>query len=175
MQELSFTMTQSKNISEKLVLGSASTDNPISQYYMNYEIYVRDIDHNKTDVTLKFNSVGNDYRLPFVDLEFLPNNLFDRKILDGMIDIGLEIIHPLDSRLLLTSKSDWVGTSYWEMGPKSAGTSFTQEFSLDYGIINDLTLKTFYRYYLVPSRLDMFGSAVPEVSDLVGIGLNYRF
>jgi len=55
------------------------------------------------------------------------------------------------------------------------GSSFTQELSFDYLINRDFTFNSFYRYYFVPSKIDQFSGAVPEISDLVGLGLIYRF
>jgi len=174
-QEISFLMVQGKGLSEKLMLGSASTDNPNSQYYLNYEVYMKDVFNSGTSINFFFNSVGKNYRLPFEALEFVPNNLFSRKILDGTMDIGLEIIVPLSEKLTLSSRSDLVTDSSGIIGRRVPGSSYTHEFSLDYSIFNDLSLDSFYRYYFVPSKIDQFSSAVPEMSDLIGLGLIYRF
>jgi hypothetical protein len=152
-----------------------STDHPISQFYLNFELYLKDITENSTDLNLKFNSVGADYRLPFEALEFVSNNLFSRRILDGTMDIGLEMIQPLSRATTLKSRSDWMADHHGKMGKDILGSSFTTELSLDHKLTQDLSMNTFYRYYFVPSRIDQFGTAVPEASDLIGISLMYKF
>lgn len=174
-QELSFRTTQNDNLSEKLMFGAASSDSPKSQFYLNLELYLKNIYGKGTDVNFKFNSVGTDYRLPFEDLEFVPLNLFNKKILDGTVDMGLEIIRPFAGRFVFISRSEWVGNSSWKMAGDIPGSSFTQELSLDYSIRRDFILNSFYRYYHVPSKIGQFNVPVPEFSDIFGIGLTYRF
>ena len=175
LNEISFYMLQGSDISEKLSLGMSSLDDPYSRFFMNFEFYLKNLNGNGTDLNFKFNSVGVDYRPPFVELEFIPTNIFSRKIQDGSVDIALEVIHPLSRSLVLKSRSDWVGDSWWSMGRNFPGSSFTQELSFDYFINKDFILNAFYKYYYVPSRIAQFSVAVPEVSDLLGIGLNYKF
>ena len=174
-QELSFLMTQSKDMSEKLLIGAAATDHPKSQFYLNFELYLKNLYDRGINLNFLLNSVGLDYRLPFEDLEFTPLNLFDRKILDGTVDIGLEITAPMSSSTTFKSRSELVTDNFGKIDRNAPGTSFTQEFSMDYMISRDLQLNSFYRYYFVPSKLGQFSVAVPELSDLVGFGLVYRF
>lgn len=174
-EELSVLMVQSKDISGKLLIGSASTDHPNSQYYLNFEVYAKNLLNKGSSVNFIFHSVGMDYRMPFDALEFIPTNLFSRKVSDGTLDIELEVMIPLSSTLTLKSKSDAVTDNFGEIDRDAPGSSFTQEFSFDYLMSKDLTLNSFYRYYFVPSKIDQFSNAVPEISDLVGIGLIYRF
>jgi len=175
LNEISLYMLQGSDISEKLSLGMSSLDDPNSRFFMNFELYLRNLIGNGTDINFKLNSVGVGYRLPFVGLEFIPTDIFSRKILDGAVDVALEVIQPLSNSLILKSRSDWVGNSWWQMGRDIPGSSFTQELSFDYYINKDLILNTFYKYYYVPSRIAQFSLSVPEVSDLLGIGLNYKF
>jgi S-layer homology domain len=174
-QELSFLMTQSNELSEKVLFGAASTDHPKSQFYLNFEMYLKNLYGRGINVNFLFNSVGMDYRLPFDALEFTPLNLFDRKILDGTLDTGLEITAPLAQYLTLRSRSELVTDNFGKIDRDVPGSSFTQELSLDYLISTDLSLNYFYRYYFVPSKIAQFSVAVPEASDLVGLGLVYRF
>jgi hypothetical protein len=95
--------------------------------------------------------------------------------MDGMMDGALVVYHPLFSRFMLVSTSDWRANYRGEMGKAVPGSSFTQELSLDYNAIENLTLRTFYRYYSVPSRIDEYGGAVPEVSDCLGFGALFSF
>lgn len=174
-EELAFYITPSDSFSHKLLLGSSSSDSPITQYYLNYEFYLNDLMSKGTDMNFIFHSVGTDYRLPFEKLEFLPLDLFNRKILDGTMDIALQVFHPINNRFMLISTSDWIADSRGKMGSDVPGSSFTQELSLNYNASENLKLNTFYRYYFVPSRLDQFLTAVPEVSDCLGFGADYSF
>jgi hypothetical protein len=174
-QELSLLMTQGKELSEKILVGASSTDHPKSQFYLNFELYLKNLYGRGINLNFLFNSVGMDYRLPFEELEFTPLNLFSRKILDGTVDVGLEITVPLSSNLMLKSKSELVTDNFGKIDRNVPGSSYTQELSLDYLINRDFTFKSFYRYYFVPSKIAQFSLAVPEMSDLVGLSLVYRF
>lgn len=173
-QEISLAAKQG-SMSEKLLFGASGTDHPMSQFYLNFECYLKDFMDKGTDVSFLFNSVGDDYRMPFEEFEFMPNNLFNRRIFDGTTDIGLMVARPISENFKLTSRSEWVGNSRWEMSKNVPGASFTQEFLFEYLIQKDLIISTYYRYYHVPSRIGQFGIAVPEFSDLLGIGLKYQF
>ncbi|MFH1709860.1 MAG: hypothetical protein ABH860_02165 [bacterium] len=174
-QEICLLMSQGERLSEKLLIGAASTDHPNSQYYLNCEVYIKDFYQSGTNINFFFHSVGMDYRLPFEALEFVPLNLFSRKILDGTMDIGLEISSPISKDLTLKSRSDLVTDNFGKIDRDVPGSSFTQELSLDCLIHRDLMFSSFYRYYFVPSKIDQFSGTVPEISDLVGFGLMYRF
>jgi len=174
-QELSLQFNQGDKLSEKLVMGASSNDHPLSQFYLAFELYMKNVSDTGTDINLKFNSVGEDYRLPFEKNEFVPLNLFNKKILDGTMDIALELTQPFAERYTLKSRSDWVGSSRGKLGKDVPGSSFTQEISIDYRIYANFTFGVFYRYYFVPSRIAQFSVVVPETSDLFGIGLNYEF
>ena len=105
----------------------------------------------------------------------MPINIFSKKIHDGTVDIGLEISKPLNDHWTILSRSDWVGDHLLKMGKNIAGSSFTQEFSFNYTVTRDFILNVYYRYYYVPSKVDIFNLPVPEVTDLVGIGIKYGF
>lgn len=175
IQEVSLSMAQNPVFSEKIMIGMSSADHPLSRYFLNFEAYIKNLNDRGTNINFKFNSAGVDYRLPFEQLEFTPLNLFDKKTLDGTIDIGLEVIQPLSKQLIFTSKFDWVGSSQWEMAKNVPGASYTEEHSFDYSFGRDLILNIFYRYYQVPSRINQFSATVPEVSDMLGAGLIYKF
>ena len=174
-QELSLLMAQSKDVSEKILIGSGSTDHPNSQYYLNFELYLKNLFNRGAGLNLYFNSVGTDYRQGLDSLEFLPLNLFNRKILDGTMDLGMELTVPLTDKIIFKKKLELVTDSLCRIDRDAPGTSYTQELSLAFLISNDLTLNTFYRYYFVPSKLDQFSNPVPEESDLFGLGLTCRF
>ncbi len=174
-QELSLFMRQSRTISEKILVGSSSTDHPDSQYYLNFELYLRDLFGKGMDVNFLFNSVGMNYRLPFDALEFTPLNLFNRKILDGTIDTGLEVSLPLADDLTFKSRSELVTDNFWKIDRDVPGSSFTHEISFERLISRNFAFNFYYRYYFVPSRVGQFAAAVPEESDLIGLGLIYRF
>lgn len=174
-QELSFLFVQGREISEKLLLGSGSTDHPNSQYYLNFEVYAKNFLSKGVNANFIFHSVGMNYRQSFDGLEFISNNLFSRKVLDGTLDLGLEVTAPLSNDLTLKSRSDLVTDNFGKLDRNVPGSSFTQELAFDYSISKDLTFNSFYRYYFVPSRIDQFSGIVPEASDLIGAGFIYRF
>ena len=174
-QEISFLMIQSKDLSEQLLVGSGSTDHPDSQYYLNFEVYAKNLYKKGISVNFIFHSVGMNYRQPFDGLEFISTNLFSRKILDGTMDIGLEVTVPLSKSLTLKSRSDVVTDNIGKIDRDVPGSSYTQELSFDQLVNKDLSFNAFYRYYFVPSRKDQFFVTVPEASDLIGLGLVYRF
>ena len=171
-EELSFTGRLSDSFSQKILFGLSGTDTFNNNYYLNYELH---LSSGSDSADLLFNSVGSNYRLPFEDLEFVPLNLFDRKILDDTVDIGLRLARGFSGGHVLASRTEYVMSSGWKMGRDFPGSSFTQEISFDYRLQRDINLRLYYRYYYVPSRIAQFGTVVPEVSDLFGIGLNYRF
>ena len=174
-QELSLLMAQSKDVSEKILIGSGSTDHPNSQYYLNFELYLKNLFNRGAGLNLYFNSVGTDYRQGMDSLEFLPYNLFNRKILDGTIDMGMEFSAPLTDKIIFKKKIELVTDTLYKIDRDTPGASYTQELSLDFLINHDLTLNAFYRYYFVPSKIDQFSNQVPEESDLFGLGLTCRF
>jgi hypothetical protein len=174
-QEISFLMTQSKEISEKLLVGSGSTDHPDSQYYLNFETYAKNLFNKGINLTLIFHSVGMNYRQPFDALEFISTNLFSRKVLDGTLDIGLEVAIPLSNSLTFKSRSDVVTDNFGKIDKDVPGSSYTQELSFDQMVNKDLSFNAFYRYYFVPSKTDQFSVTVPEASDLIGLSLIFRF
>ena len=174
-QEISFLMTQSKELSEKLLVGSGSTDHPDSQYYLNFETYAKNLFNKGISVNFIFHSVGMNYRQPFDALEFISTNLFSRKVLDGTLDIGLEVAVPLSNSLTFKSKSDVVTDNFGKIDQDVPGSSYTQELSFDQLVNKELSFNAFYRYYFVPSMKDQFSVTVPEDSDLIGLGLVYRF
>ncbi len=174
-EELSVFMALNRFFSHKMVLAMSSSPTPGSLYYFNYAFYLKDFNANGVDINFIFHSVGADYRNPFEKYEFLPLDVFKRKILDGTMDAALEVYHPLAGRFMLISRSDWIADSRGRMGTDTPGSSFTQELSLDYNASDNLNLNVFYRYYAVPSRLDQFLAAVPEVSDCLGFGTSYSF
>ena len=174
-QELSLLMAQSKDVSEKILIGAASTDNPNSEFYLNFELYLKDLFNRGANLSLYFNSVGTDYRPGLDSLEFLPLNLFNRKILDGTIDLGMEFSAPFTDRLTFKNKIELVTDTLYKIDSDAPGTSYTHELSLDLQVNNYLTLDAFYRYYFVPSKLDQFSNSVPAESDLLGVGMTCRF
>lgn len=174
-QEISLLMKQNDSVSEKVLVGSSSNDSPNSQYYLNFELYLKDLFNIGASTNLYFNSVGMDYRQGLDSLEFTPLNLFNRKILDGTIDLGMEFSAPLTDKLTFKNKMELVTDTLYRIDRDAPGTSYTHEFSLDLQVNNDLTFNTFYRYYFVPSKLDQFSNAVPEESDILGFGLKFEF
>jgi hypothetical protein len=174
-QEISFLMIQSKDLSEKLLVGSGSTDHPDSQYYLNFETYAKNLFNKGISMNFIFHSVGMNYRQPFDALEFVSTNLFSRKVLDGTMDIGFEVAVPLSDSLTFKSKSAVVTDNFGKIDSDVPGSSYTQELSFNQSINRDLSFSTFYRYYFVPSMKDQFSVTVPEASDLIGFGFVYRF
>ncbi len=173
--ELALNMMPHPNILQKLLIGWSSVYMSSAQYYLDYELYLRNINESGTALGFQFHSVGVDYRLPFEELEFIALNMFDKKIFDGTVDIGLEVAQPLSRDTTMRIKTDWVGDSQWRMGTNVPGASFTQELSFDQKLAKDLTLNAFYRYFYVPSRLNSYLIEVPDYSDLLGLALLYRF
>ena len=174
-EEISLALSQGKNTLQKLILGMSAAKDEGSRYFFNLELYFKKLNESGTDLNFMFNSVGRDYRYPFEELEFVPLNLFNKKILDGTVDIGLEIVQPISNSTTLKSRSDWVGDSRLKMGKDIPGSSFTQEISMDHKIYEDFFLNAFYRYYHVPSMITQYAVPVSEFSDLIGLGLTYNF
>lgn len=174
-QEIKFTSAPINGAKQQVMLGASSAHVSASQYFMNYELELPDIDNSGTALAFRFNSAGKDYRLPFEDLEFTPLNIFNKRIFDGTNDLALEISKPVANGVILISRTDSVFDSLGKNDRTTPGTSFTQEFGIIHQIRNDLTMNTFYRYFFIPSRIDMYGTVLPECSDLIGISLNYKF
>lgn len=53
-QELSLLMTQSKELSEKILFGAASTDHPKSQFYLNFELYLKNLYDRGINTSISF-------------------------------------------------------------------------------------------------------------------------
>jgi hypothetical protein len=75
----------------------------------------------------------------------------------------------------LKNKAELVTDNFWKIDRDVPGSSYTHEISYEYLIRRDFTFNSYYRYYFVPSRIGQFGAAVPEESDLIGLGLTYKF
>jgi hypothetical protein len=171
-EELSLTSRWAENISQKILLACSGAEHFGGNFYLNYELR---LNNNGSKWNFLVNSVGDGYRDPFEELEFVPLNSFNRKILDGTVDIALELEQPITGDLRLKCNTDWVGTTFMKMGRDLPGTSFTTQLSLDYSMWEDLIITTYYRYYYVPSKVAQFGVAVPEYSDVLGLGVKYDF
>jgi hypothetical protein len=173
--ELKTDFISSRAMSGSFTLGASSLNVSAAQYYFGLLLNIADPNNTFAYTKFTVDSAGVDYRLPFEELEFLPLNMFNKKILDGMNDVGLEISQPLSPRLSMKNKVDWTGSYKWKVSAKDPGTSITDELGFYYNFNPDLILDVFYRYYFVPSEVSQFGVTVPEYSDLLGFGLNFRF
>jgi hypothetical protein len=174
-QEIKLISVPVKGVKQQFMLGASSVHVSASQYFMNYELELSDVNGSGSTLAFRFNSAGNDYRMPFEKLEFTPLNIFDKRIFDGTNDIALEISKPLFDGVTLISKTDSVFNSLGNNDKTTPGTSFTQEMGIRHQIRDDLAIETYYRYFFIPSKVDMYGTILPEYSDLIGINVNYRF
>jgi hypothetical protein len=109
------------------------------------------------------------------EYEFVYLNNFNRLILDGTVDVGLKINQKLTDGLSLEWKGDYVTTGDYKYGEAYPGTYLLWQLGLTYNFSTQIGIDTFYRSYSVPSGIAQFSDPVPEVSELVGIGLKCRF
>lgn len=130
-------------------------------------------------IALNINKVGGEYRKYFDKHEFVGLNYFNKYILDGSVDIGIDIFQVLNNFYSVGLKTDAVLASNLKYGKDNPGTSITTELSLLGKISEKASVRGFYRTYAVPSQVSstdpQFAIAVPSLSSLLGIefGLNF--
>ncbi len=126
-----------------------------------------------TSFSLKAHKVGSEYRQPMDKYEFVYLNNFNKLILDGSVDLGLELSRKISDKLKFKLISDLVLASDLKYGADQPGTSLTNEIVLSGGSIN-----VFYRNYFVPSGLSStdptMARPVAKSSDLIGIALELK-
>jgi hypothetical protein len=127
-----------------------------------------------TGLTLTAHKVGSDYRSAIDKYEFIALSNFNKYILDGSVDVGIELSQKINSRLSAKFTADTVLTYDLNYGAAYPGTSQTMEFSVGNELIN-----FFYRTYYVPSGISStdpaIARAVATSSDLTGVYLTLSF
>jgi len=174
--ETGLVFTPSDKMMTNLVLALGSSHNTVSGLYAKFEQKMLDPRKTGTQITLRIDAVGSNYRKENLDkYEFLDVNNFDRLFLDGTIDVGLSLKQKLYREFFLEFKSDWVTDTRLRYGENYPGTYLEWEGALGYSFAKDSNLNLFYRSYNVPSGIAQFADLVPVVSSLVGLSVKCGF
>lgn len=169
-------ITPSKKIKSKLLFGIGSLENPPDGFYYNAELTLADPWETGTSLSFKAHKVGSEYRMVDLDkYEFVYLNLFDRLILDGTADVGLELTQEINPFLSIYIKGDMALTQDFEYGEDYPGTYLILEEGFNYKLTKSINLSLSYRTFEVPSGIDQFEPVMSKSSDLITIGLEYYF
>lgn len=142
-----------------------------SGMYVKFTQQIKNIGDRGTYLTLRLDKVGSKYRVDGLDkYEFVDLNYFSRYILDGSVDLGVNLKQALPNDFVLEWISDYVTDSGYNYGANYPGTYYLWQVNLDKNMGSLLKLSTFYRAYNVPSGIAQFGSSAPSFSDMFGIG-----
>ena len=156
--------------------GMGAFDGNQDNLYVKIYKEIKDPWQKGTYLTLRLDRVGSTYRQTGLDeYEFIELNNFNRYVLDGTVDFGLNLKQYMSKNLAFKFLSDYVTTRNYLYGEDYAGTYLLWQAGLFYQILPRVELKTYYRSYNVPSGVDPFSDPVPVLSGVVGLGLNYSF
>lgn len=159
-----------------VLIGVGSLQQGLSGSYGKIEQSLNDPLKTNTNLRLRFDVVGNNYRSANLDkFELVELNNFNRLIFDGKADLGIAILQLLPRNWALSFKSDWVTGSHLEYGSQYAGTYFEWEGAAIYYLSAGANISLFYRAYNVPSGIGQFSEAVTPASGLVGLSVKYSF
>lgn len=127
-------------------------------------------------VVLRFDRVGSKYGLQDWDVyAFSPVNNFERLILGGTMDFGVEIKQKIWGQCSLEYKSDYVLDENGQYGASYPGTYFLWQLNLSHEFSPAVSASAFYQSYHVPSGVAQFSDSAPLVSHIFGIGFKHAF
>jgi len=151
-------------LSGELLYGIGNTNSASGSYAKAAVTY----SNSNTKLCLNAHKVGSVYRQAIDKYEFISLNNFNKLILDGSVDVGLEFIQKLNNVLKLRFTSDAALASDLKYGTDHPGTSITNELAL-----SSDNISLFYRSYFVPSGVSSADPALAKnistSSDLIGM------
>jgi len=176
LAELGIDFYPEKSWETNLFLSAGSFQDGQSGIYVKLIEKIKDPWKTGTDLVLRFDKVGSQYRIEDLDeYEFVYLNNFSRLILDGTADIGLKLDQRLSDKLSLEWKGDYVTTGDYQYGEAYPETYLLWQLNLSYDFSSKVEISAFYRSYNVPSGTAQFSDPVPKISELLGIGLKCGF
>jgi hypothetical protein len=129
-----------------------------------------------TNLVFRFNKVGNQFRNDdLAELDLIPLNLFDREILDGTCDLGLNVSQQINKIWTANIMSDYVTTGDLKYGQAYAGTYWLWELGLACNFTDTIQGGAHYRAYQVPSGIAQFNDPVPTQSETIVLDLTAAF
>jgi hypothetical protein len=157
-------------LSGELLFGIGNTQSSHGLYakgILNYS-------YLNTNFSIMAHKVGSDYRKTMDKYDFISLNNFNKYVLDGSVDIGLELSQKINSQLKIKFISDAVLTPDFKYGESHPGTSLTNELNIGNDYVN-----VFYRNYFVPSGISSTDPSMARIvsnsSDLIGINLSLQY
>ncbi|OGC03750.1 hypothetical protein A2276_07835 [candidate division WOR-1 bacterium RIFOXYA12_FULL_43_27] len=120
--------------------------------------------------------VGSGFGPAFAKYPFLPLNTFNKYIMDGTCDLGLEYFQPFGNKnISVKILADLVLSGDYKYGKDYPGTSLTSEFNFLISAGKNTVLKLFYQGFFVPSGLNYadptLAVSVPTKTNVVGLGV----
>jgi hypothetical protein len=147
-----------------------------SGLYASFKERISNLWDKGIGVVLRADKVGSNYRLRnFDDNEFIDLNNFNRLVLDGTVDVGLNIEQALGKSVCLTLVGDYVTDGSFHYGKEYPGTYLLWEASVGVKATDGVTVQASYRTYQVPSGIAQFAETVPLLSNVIGVGMMCNF
>lgn len=120
--------------------------------------------------------VGSGFGPSFARHPFLPLNTFNKYIVDGTCDLGLEYLQPFGNKNISAKiLADLVLSGNYKYGKDYPGTSLTTEFDFLVSAGQNTVVKLFYQGFFVPSGLNYadptLAAAVPTKTNVIGLGV----
>jgi len=144
--------------------------------YVKIEGEVNDPWKTGTNLALRLDGVGNNYRTKGLDeFELVNLNFFNRLILDNNLDFGLKLKQQINTAFWLELKSDYVINNNFNYGENYPESYWLGRVTLGYNLSPTSALNLFYQSYNVPSGLAQFNEPVPRVSETMVFSLKSNF
>jgi len=129
-----------------------------------------------TNLVLRLDGVGNNYRIKGLDeFELVNLNFFNRLIVDNNLDFGLKVKQQINAGFWLELKSDYVVNNNFNYGENYPESYWLGRVTIGYSLSPASELNLFYQSYNVPSGLAQFYEPVPRVSETVVFSLSSNF
>jgi 1,2-diacylglycerol 3-beta-galactosyltransferase len=174
--DLSVEYELAKGMETSWLLGWGDLNAGRSGMYVKAEGIWKDAWKTGTNVVLRVDKVGSQYRHNYLDeYEFIDLNNFDRLILDGTVDVGLNLKQNLNKDLAIEWIGDFATTGDYKYGASYPGTYFLWQAGIIYYFSPGITANAYYRVYNVPSGVTQFGQIVSETSDIIGVKVSRAF